>query len=262
MGHLRSLTSDCYESDSSFFLSPFFCQPSEPHQWRAPMSWLLLLVLIGCQEAKPVATPAAPTATAKSDPKPHSAAATAEASPHESKRLTAHIHFKDDAGQQVYELKPEPNGAKLVGSGEQEIARYHISDHTLKIKDAHDTVLGHIVRHDDHYKIEDAERQTVLFKIAAQSDGDWTVEDGAQKRLYRIKKRDYGFEIESPSKESLAKVKLKEGKLSLRNSQDVTLFSTKDHTSTLGFTSLGLDQIASVPVRMGLLLLMTINDRH
>ena len=231
---------------------------------RMTIGWLLLLVLFGCQEAqpkpeaKPIANPAASSATTSRAP-----ATTAEDSAHESKRLTAHIHFKDDAGQRVYELKPELNGAKLVGPDEQEIARYRISDHTLKIKDANDTVLGHIVRHGDHYKIEDAERETVLFKIAAQSDGDgdWTVEDGTQKRLYRIKKRDYGFEIESPTKDSLAKVKLKEGKLSLRNSQDLTLFSTKDHASTLGFTSLGLDQISSVPVRMGLLLLMTIDGR-
>jgi hypothetical protein len=177
------------------------------------------------------------------------------------KTLKDHIHFKDADGKRVFELKPEPDGAKLVGPDEKEIARYHLKDHTLKIKDADDKVLGHIVRIDDHYKVEDAERKSVLFKIAAQSDGDWTVDNGTQERLYRIKKRDYGFEIETPNDESLAKVKLKEGKRSLRNAADTTLYSTKDHASTLGVACLGLEQISSMPIRFGLLLQLTIDER-
>ena len=108
------------------------------------------------------------------------------------KKLAERINLKDADGKRVFEIKPESNGAKLVGADDKEIARYTASDHTLKIKDAADKVLGHIVRQEDHYKVEDADRKNVLFKIAVKSNGDWSVEDGKQERLYRIKKRDYG----------------------------------------------------------------------
>ena len=177
------------------------------------------------------------------------------------KQLSERINLKNADGQRTLEIKPESNGAKLAGTDDKEIARYSVSEHTLKIKDAADKVLGHIVRHDDAYKIEDADRKNVLFKIAGKSNGDWSVEDGQQERLYRIKKRDYGFEIESESGASLAKVKLKDGKTSLRNAKDETLLSTKDHVSQLGLACVALDKIASEPLRLGLLVQLTIDAR-
>lgn len=227
----------------------------------------LLLLPIGCQEsAPPVKAPALPKVESHSGIPAESNDVTSDKPKSSSDAIQArslkqHIHFKDADGHRVFELKPEPDGAKLVGPDEKEMARYHVKDHTLKIKDADDVVLGHIVRVDDHYKVEDAARQTVLFKLATQSDGDWTVENGSQERLYRIKKRDYGYEIELPNDESVAKAKLKEGKRSLRNAQDATLYSTKDQASTLGVACLGLEKIDSMPIRLGLLLQMTIDQR-
>ena len=177
------------------------------------------------------------------------------------KKLPERINLKNADGKRAFEVKPESNGAKLVSADDKEIARYTASEHTLKIKDAADKVLGHIVRHDDAYKIEDADRKQVLFKIAGKENGDWSVENGQQERLYRIKKRDYGFEIESASGESLAKVKHKDGKTSLRNAKDQTLLSTKDHISQLGLACTALDKIASEPLRFGLLVQFVIDKR-
>ena len=176
-------------------------------------------------------------------------------------KLAERIHLKDADGKRSFDIKPEPDGAKLVGPDDKEIARYNAKDHTLKVKDANDKVLGHIVRQEDHYKIENADRTKVLFKIAGKTGGDWSLEDGQQTRLYRIKKRDYGYEIESPTGDSLAKVKLKDGKLSLRDAKDATIYSTKDHASQLGCACLALDKISSEPLRFGLLIQLTIDAR-
>ena len=205
------------------------------------LSWLAVILISTFVQA---------TANKADEPK--------SAAPH---KLAERIHLKDADGKRSFEIKPEPDGAKLVGSDDKEIARYNAKDHTLKIKDATDKVLGHIVRQEDHYKIENADRTKVLFKIAGKTGGDWSVEDGQQTRLYRIKKRDYGFEIESPTGDSLAKVKLKEGKLSLRDAKDATIYSTKDHASQLGFACLALDKIPSEPLRFGLLIQLTIDAR-
>lgn len=177
------------------------------------------------------------------------------------KKLLERINLKNADGKRAFEIKPESNGAKLVDADDKEIARYSVTGHGLKIKDAADHVLGHIVRHDDAYKIEDADRKHVLFKIAGKEGGDWSVENGNQERLYRIKKRDYGFEIESASGESLAKVKHKDGKTSLRNAKDETLLSTKDHISQLGLACVTLHKIESEPLRFGLLVQFIVDKR-
>ncbi len=215
----------------------------DPHP-RGRSCWLLSLAVMLIANLFPT------TATKADEPK--------SAAPH---KLAEQIHLKDADGKRSFEIKPEPDGAKLVGPDDKEIARYNAKDHTLKIKDANDKVLGHIVRQEDHYKIENADRTKVLFKIAGKTGGDWSVEDGQQTRLYRIKKRDYGYEIESPAGDSLAKVKLKEGKLSLRDAKDTTIYSTKDHASQLGFACLALDKIPSEPLRFGLLIQLTLDAR-
>lgn len=180
----------------------------------------------------------------------------------EPKHLAARITLKKADGQRAFEIKPESNGAKFVGPDDKEIARYSVSEHTLKVKDASDKVLGFIVRHGDAYKVEDADRKNVLFKIAGKESGDWSVENGKQERLYRLKKRDYGIEIELESGMSLAKVKLKDGKTSLRNAKEETQLSTKDHISQLGFACLALDKIESEPLRYALLVQFVIDKRQ
>ena len=44
------------------------------------------------------------------------------------KKLAERINLKDADGKRVFEIKPESNGAKLVGADDKEIARYTASD--------------------------------------------------------------------------------------------------------------------------------------
>ena len=74
-----------------------------------------------------------------------------------------------------------------------------------------------------------------------------------------IKKRDYGFEVEDALDNSLFKVKLKNGKTSLRDASDQTVFSTKDQVVTLAVTCLGFDAIDSLPLRTALMTMLIIN---
>ena len=155
------------------------------------------------------------------------------------------LKFKRDDGSEAFSLKFKPDGAKLVDGNDQELARLNLDEtQKVKIKGPDDTVLGYIVPKGGYWKIENPEQTQELFILRRQDDGDYKLEDGSDQQLYRIKARDYGFEIETPDKQSLYKVKVKGGKTSLRNASDETVLSTKSPIAPAAMASFGLDQLS------------------
>ncbi|MDF5718013.1 MAG: hypothetical protein PUP93_30150, partial [Rhizonema sp. NSF051] len=59
--------------------------------------------------------------------------------------------------------------------------------------------------------------------------------------IYRIKQRNGGWEIESQDKKLLYTVKVKEGKTSLTDPSEKTIFSIKSDLSPLAFACFGFD---------------------
>ncbi len=152
------------------------------------------------------------------------------------------IKFKQGNGDEKFSLKLKPNGAKLVDNSDNELARLTTDNNQkIKIKDAADQVLGYVVTQENYWKVENAEQTEELYILRRQKDGDYKLEEGNDSPVYRIKVRDYGYEIETPDKTSLYKVKLKAGKLSLRNATGDTVLSTKSPMSTIAIASFGFD---------------------
>lgn len=166
---------------------------------------------------------------------------------------TDKIKFKDDAGKTALSLKIKDDGAKLTDGNEQELARFTLSGNKIKIKDAHDNVLGYVVASGEKLRLEGTDQKTELFSLQHQADGDWKLEDPQQARVYTIKRREYGAEIEGPQKASLYKVKVKSGKTSLRNAADKSVYHTDDAISAPAMSCLGFDKISDVRLRAALL---------
>ncbi len=151
------------------------------------------------------------------------------------------IKFKQSDGSEKYSLKLKPDGAKLVDGADHELARLTLDGHKIKIKDAADQVLGYVVIEDGYWKLENAEQTKELYVLRLQDDGDFKLEDGSNTSIYRIKVRDYGYEIETPEKVSRYKVKVKDGKTSLRNANEETVLSTKADMTSAAMTAFGFD---------------------
>ena len=175
--------------------------------------------------------------------------------------ISSKLKFKGEDGEVSFSVKPEADGAKLVDAKEQEIARFTVDANKLKVKDAADVVLGYVVVVDGHFKIKNAEQTVELFKLQSQADGDWKLENGGGDLIYKIKKRDYGFEIEDGNDNSVSKAKQKSGKTSLRNMAEETLLYTKDDISTLAFTCMGFDAVKSQPLQAGLMTMVILHSR-
>lgn len=191
---------------------------------------LLLTLFLGCSGGDsanlPSNSPATPSA---------STAATSQATK---------IKFKLADGREAFSLEFRADGAKLEGSNNQELARFTVdANQKVKVKNARDATLAYIVTDSDKWKVENADQSAELYILRRQSDGDYKFETGADQELYRIKKRDYGYEIETPAKVSRYKVKLKAGKLSLRNGADQTVLYTKDPLVPVALVPFGLEEL-------------------
>lgn len=175
-----------------------------------------------------------------------------------TKTLKAKLKFKDAAGQTAFSLKPQTNGVKLVDGQERELARFQIKGSKLKIKDAQDNVVGYVNASKGKYKVKAADGKADLWQLELRPDGSWKLEDSQGQLVYRIKKRDYGFEIEDGAKTSQFKVKVKAGKTSLRDAAEKTLYSTRGQVSAIAVSCLGLTAIDSLTLRSGLLTMIAI----
>jgi hypothetical protein len=233
---------------------------------RRPDVFALMLfcpIVLGCDSiSEPVSKPASPqpAETAPQSPSPSAAKDTSTGGSW-GPELAAKIKVEDGAGKEVFSIKPEHDGAKLVDASGREIARYNLKGDKLKVKDSADRVLGYVTGSGGKYHVKDPEQKTVLFELQRQADGDWKLEDGHEKRLYKIKKRDYGFEIEDADEKSLAKVKTKDGKVSLRDASDKTRYATHSSAaSPLLVTCLSLDRVGDLSVKVALMVRIVLDD--
>ncbi len=190
----------------------------------------IALVVFGCGNSSPevISAPPAPVA--------------ATATPSSNAEVsTEKIKFKQSDGAEKFSLKFKPDGAKLVDSADNELARLTLDGNKVKIKDAADAVLGYVVSQDGYWKLENAAQSEEMYVLRRQDDGDYKLETGDDTPVYRIKARDYGYEIETPEKESLYKVKVKKGKISLRDTREETVLSTKSAMTPVAMTPFGFD---------------------
>lgn len=243
-------------------MTGFLCRSTSSARTALTVS-LLLCAFPGCEAQQ---TPEETSQTAIRTPVPAStqqAVLTAEApdTPEPIAGLKAKIKFKHEDGSTAFSVKPEDDGAKLVDADEKEIARFNVSGAKLKIKDPQDMVLGYVIFSDGKYKVENADQSQELWKLQPQSDGDWKFENGDGLLIYKLMKREYGFEIEDGKENSLSKIKLKSGKTSLRDSTEKTILSTKDQVPTLGFACLGLDATDSPAIKAALMTMVIYNSR-
>jgi hypothetical protein len=157
---------------------------------------------------------------------------------------TDKIKFKTEGGSDLFVLKQQGDGAKLVDGKNQELAKIKTDKPgQIKIKNSSDKVLGYVVTEKDSWKLKNPEQKQDLYILKKQSDGDYKLQDTAKKEIYLIKAQDKGWEIQTPNKKLVYQIKVKEGKTSLRDADNKTIFSTKSELSSIAFACFGFDVI-------------------
>ncbi|WP_066380695.1 hypothetical protein [Anabaena sp. CA = ATCC 33047] len=157
---------------------------------------------------------------------------------------TEKIKFKTAGDTDLFSLKQQADGSKLVDGNNQEIARIKADKSgKIKIKNAQEKVLGYVVSAPGAWILKNPEQNQDLFTFKRQSDSDYQLEDANKKLVYRIQSSQNGLEIATPDKKLVYQVKIKDGKMSLRNPSGRTIFSTKSSMSPIAVACFGLDAL-------------------
>ncbi|RKH39316.1 hypothetical protein [Corallococcus sicarius] len=169
----------------------------------------------------------------------------------EPKEAGAKLKFKDGDDRERFSLKPKDDGAKLVDSEDKEVARYKWKGGELKVSGPDDAVLAYVTGGPDVFQVKDAARATVRYTFAREGSG-WKLTDAQGAVLYTVSAEGVGASVKGASGAEEIRVKVRDGKLSLRDPSGNTVLATKtpvapDAAACLGFATLEL------PLRMALL---------
>lgn len=153
------------------------------------------------------------------------------------------IKFKTEGGADLFALKPRNDGAKLVDGKEQELARIKTeSSGKIKIKDAQDKVLGYVINSESSWTVQSPDKKD-LYILKRNGNNNYQLQDKNQKQIYQIQTNKTGLAISTAENKLVYQVRIKEGKISLRNTSGSTIFSTKSNISPIAFACFGLDEL-------------------
>lgn len=205
------------------------------------IAFLFIFTAFGCNNPKSTDTfipGVAQTETATTDISKPEAKPVAQS----NNTATDKIKFKTAGGSDLFSLKQQADGAKLVDGQNQELAKIKTDKPgKIKVKAASEKVLGYVVTEKGYWKLQNPEQTQDLYVLRRQENGDYKLEDTAKKEVYRIRAKNDGFEIVTPDQQLVYQVKVKEGKTSLRKASEQTIFYTKSGLTPIAFACFGFD---------------------
>lgn len=142
------------------------------------------------------------------------------------------IRFESGIGRPAFEARSNGDAIEVMDAEGRLLASLVREQEALLVLDDRKRPLGRVVERPDD---EDfrllwlAPDGTPGFGLERESDGDLELEDAAGETVYELKVRDYGFKVVDGRDEPSLRVRRSEnGKISVRDSDDVTYLSTRD----------------------------------
>ncbi len=209
---------------------------------RCPIAAVLAAVVcVGCQKETATSRPS----TRVKEPPDHTVLAEA---PYESS-LPAAVHagkveLRDGDGQELFSFKPQDgNGTQFCDREGVALCTLAYADGILKVKRADDQPLCELKKKGDKVMVKDATGENELFKFKLKGE-DIDAYAPGDRRLYRIRKKDYGYALEDNQDQTLFRAKAKDGKTVLRDPHDVTVLSCADVSTPLGLVFFRMKELS------------------
>ncbi len=157
--------------------------------------------------------------------------ASVEPAPESGIRLAKGIEFDGPDSSDLLHIDPRAGAVTLQDALGRTLARFRLQDGQLQIKSSGESSVALVAppEEGDHgLRILDGASGEVLYSLRSEPDGDLKVQDGTKRILYEIKIRDYGLKVERADGELQAKIRIKQQKITARDAEGQTAFSTRD----------------------------------
>ncbi|MBK7951865.1 MAG: hypothetical protein IPK00_24685 [Deltaproteobacteria bacterium] len=146
------------------------------------------------------------------------------------------IRFESGIGRPAFEARSNGDAIEVLDAEGRLLASLAREREALLVLDDRNRPLGRVVERPDD---EDfrllwlAPDGTPGFGLERETDGDLELEDAEGETVYELKARDYGFKVVDGRDEPALRVRRSEnGKISVRDSEDVTYLVTRDVVPT------------------------------
>ncbi len=141
------------------------------------------------------------------------------------------IEFDGLDSARVMKLVPRRERVKLEDANGELLARFTLDAGRLRIEREPRELAGFIALPGEGgrgLQILDARSGKLIYQLLREPDGDLKLEDGNRKLLYKMKLRDYGFKTVDAGGAVQSRVRVKPGKVSLRDATGRTTLSTEE----------------------------------
>ena len=111
------------------------------------------------------------------------------------------------------------------------LAWFRFSAEQLEVQDAKGRSLANVrpvLKGKILYRVLVPPDNEVLYELRREPDGDLQLKSRFQEMVYKLKRRDYGFKVQTANGETESRVRVKGGKISIRADRGATYLATKD----------------------------------
>ncbi len=146
-------------------------------------------------------------------------------------QLRHSIELEAPDGTRSLRLVPRSGRVKLQDGNHELLASFKLVEGRLRIARAPRELVGFVVPKTGEVKgllIIHPSDDRVLYRLTRERDGDLRLVDQNGQVVYESKLRDYGFKTVDAEGRVQSRVRVREGKTSLRNAAGETTLSTKD----------------------------------
>ncbi|MCI0650819.1 MAG: hypothetical protein L0Z55_02925 [Planctomycetes bacterium] len=150
------------------------------------------------------------------------------------------IEFDGVDGKKLFKLDPGATDVELEDREGNDVAEYRIRGDSLAMTSGATTTL--FERANDGAILVRAEAASATrYKLVPEPDGDAILEDYSRNLRLELKKRDYGYKIVDGGGVERFKVRIRDGKTSIRDPNDQTILSSRDELPALAAACFALD---------------------
>jgi len=152
--------------------------------------------------------------------------------------------LKKPGGKIAFTLRIKEKNLKITDPEGIELVRVSLTGSSMfEFKESKNGISGYLSGEFPEFTFKNAGEKETLFEFRRKDDGDWKLKRPDGVEICRIGKRDYGWKIESGSEKFLGRVKVDDGRTSLRDSVGEVLYYTNDMIPSLSLVPFGMPEL-------------------
>jgi hypothetical protein len=143
------------------------------------------------------------------------------------------VHFQSGVGKDAFDLRRSGSDITLFNANDRVLVSVVRKGDVWHVADSEGRRVGRVARIQDsiapRFGLSGRADEQGDLELKIEQDGDLKLKDASEREIFKLKQRDYGFKIVDSEGQTIGRVRLsEEGKISVRDENNLTYLSTRD----------------------------------